>query len=136
MFSKKEESTSSPKTMNQLGSGTSIVGNIESEADIRIDGKLHGNVHTKSKLVLGLNAIIEGDVICVNGYIEGKINGNVECSDLLILSKTAFVSGDIVIKKLVVEEGAKFNGRCTMGVQVVRNTDGVETTTVKSMKQA
>lgn len=136
MFGKKEEGSSNPKSMNQLGAGTSIVGNIESDADIRIDGKLHGNVYTKGKLVLGANATIEGDATCVNGYIEGKINGKIECSDLLILAKTSFVSGDIVIKKLVVEEGAKFNGRCTMGVQVARNTDGVETTTVKSMKQA
>ena len=58
MFNKKEEGASNPKAMNQLGAGTSITGNIESDADIRIDGKLHGNLHTKGKLVLGSNAII------------------------------------------------------------------------------
>lgn len=123
VFSKKEESTSSAsKSMNQLGQGTTIVGNLQSESDIRIDGKVQGNLSTKGRLVLGVNGIIDGDVICNNGFIEGKINGKVESADLLVLAKTAFISGDIMIKKLVVEEGAKFNGRCTMGIQVSRQT--------------
>jgi cytoskeletal protein CcmA (bactofilin family) len=128
VFGKKDESTiSASKSMNQLGQGTTIVGNLQSDSDIRIDGKVQGNLSTKGRLVLGVNGVIDGDVICNNGFIEGKINGKVECIDLLVLSKTAFISGDIMIKKLVVEEGAKFNGRCTMGIQVSRqSSDNVD----------
>jgi cytoskeletal protein CcmA (bactofilin family) len=136
VFGKKEETAINPKSMNHLGPGTLITGDLKSESDIRIDGKIEGNVHTKSKLVVGSNAVIEGNVFCANGVIEGTINGNVEAGDLLILTKTAFISGDILIKKLVVEEGAKFNGRCSMGIQIVRNTANEETKSVRPIKQA
>lgn len=120
MFGKKEASPANPKAMNQLGQGTIINGEINSDADIRIDGTVKGNVISKGKIVLGATGQIDGDIRSENAYLEGRVNGKVEVADLLILSKTAFVNGDIMIKKLVVEEGAKFNGKCTMGVQINR----------------
>ena len=128
VFGKKETSTpSNPKAMNQLGQGTIINGEINSDADIRIDGIVKGNVISKGKIVLGASGQIDGDIRSENAYLEGRVNGRVEVSDLLILCKTSFINGDIVIKKLVVEEGAKFNGKCTMGIQVSRqNTDNGE----------
>jgi cytoskeletal protein CcmA (bactofilin family) len=121
MFDKKEVSAvSNPKAMNQLGQGTVINGEINSDADIRIDGMVRGNVISKGKIVLGATGVIEGDIHSENAYLEGRVSGNVEVTDLLILSKTSFVNGDISIKKLVVEEGAKFNGKCTMGTQASR----------------
>ncbi len=121
IFGKKETTAvSNPKAMNQLGQGTVIDGEINSDADIRIDGTVKGNVISKGKIVLGSTGLIDGDIRSENAYLEGRVNGKVEVADLLILSKTSFVNGDIMIKKLVVEEGAKFNGKCTMGVQVNR----------------
>ncbi|MBS1619204.1 MAG: polymer-forming cytoskeletal protein [Bacteroidetes bacterium] len=115
--------------MNQLGQGTVIEGEINSDADIRIDGRVRGNVISKGKIVLGATGQIDGDIRSENAYVEGRINGRVEVADLLILSKTSFVNGDIVIKKLVVEEGAKFNGKCTMGIQVSRQDESGYTKT-------
>jgi cytoskeletal protein CcmA (bactofilin family) len=129
MFGKAQNAPVNPKAMNQLGQGTTIEGEINSDADIRIDGRVRGNVISKGKLVLGASGVIEGDVRSENAYIEGRVNGKVEIADLLILSKTALVNGDIIIKKLVVEEGAKFNGKCTMGVQVSRQNEGDTTAT-------
>lgn len=127
MFNKREEnSASNPKSMNQLGPGTTIIGEINSDSDIRIEGTVKGNVMSKGKIVLGESGLIDGDIRSENAYLEGRINGRVEVSDLLILSKTAFINGDIVIKKLVVEEGAKFNGKCTMGVQISRHNSDEE----------
>ena len=130
MFGKKEtEGAPNPKAMNQLGRGTVINGEIISDADIRIDGTVKGNVMSKGKIVLGSSGQIDGDIRSENAYLEGRVNGKVEVADLLILSKTSFVNGDIVIKKLVVEEGAKFNGKCTMGAQLTRQNDNESTLT-------
>ena len=127
MFGKKETATAAnPKAMNQLGKGTVINGEIVSDADIRIDGTVRGNVISKGKIVLGASGQIDGDIRSENAYLEGRVNGKVEVADLLILSKTAFVNGDITMKKLVVEEGAKFIGKCNMGVQVNRQTETTE----------
>lgn len=136
MFGKNEKAPGLPKAMNQLGQGTVISGELNSDADIRIDGKVSGNVTTKGKLVLGSTGVIEGDVRCENAYIEGRINGKVESGDLLILSKTAFINGDLVIKKLVVEEGAKFNGKCTMGIQINRSAEDGATAPARTISKA
>ena len=123
MFGKPKTTPPAANSMNQFGAGTTIQGEVAAEGDIRIDGKIIGNVSTKSKLVIGASGIIEGDVYCQNGYIDGKITGKLQVEELLILSKTAQILGDISIKKLVVEEGARLNGKVSMGVQLVRNLE-------------
>ncbi len=117
MFNKNKEAEANAalRVMNQFGQGTVLNGDITTEGDIRIDGKVNGSVTSKAKTVVGATGIIEGNINCQNAYIDGRVNGSMEVSELLILSKTALVMGDIKIKKLVVEEGAKFNGRCSMG---------------------
>lgn len=130
---KAEEANAALRVMNQVGQGTAIMGDVSTEGDIRIDGKVTGSVISKSKVVVGASGLIEGNVVCQNAYIDGRVNGSVEVSELLILSKTSTVSGDIKIKKLVVEEGAKFNGKCSMGMSVARNTETMnEQTTTRS----
>ena len=124
MFNKNkaEEANSSLRVMNQLGQGTVLYGDISTEGDIRIDGTVNGSITSKAKTVIGATGIVEGDVFCQNAYVDGRVNGNIEVSELLILSKTALVTGDIRIKKLVVEEGAQFNGLCSMGTSAGRET--------------
>jgi cytoskeletal protein CcmA (bactofilin family) len=119
--SKVEEANAALRVMNQFGQGTTINGDVSTEGDVRIDGKVNGNVTSKSKTVVGTTGVIEGDILCQNAYIDGRVNGNIEVTELLILSKTALVVGNIKIKKLVVEEGAKFTGNCLMGMSVARN---------------
>lgn len=113
---KAEEANAALRVMNQFGNGTIITGDVSTEGDVRIDGKINGNVQSKSKVVVGGTGVIEGNILCQNAYVDGRVNGNIEVSELLILSKTALVVGDIKIKKFVVEEGARFNGKCTMGM--------------------
>ena len=114
------------KTMNMLGLGTIIEGNVKTEGDIRIDGKVVGNVQVNSKLAVGESGLIEGNIVCKNASIEGKIKGNLQISELVFLRKTAVIDGDIIAAKLVVEEGAKINGKCTMGV-VATNSNAAPT---------
>jgi cytoskeletal protein CcmA (bactofilin family) len=113
--SNKNTATAENFAANTIQSGTSISGEVVSEGSIRIDGKLDGSLRTKGKLVIGSSGIITGDVICENANIEGKINGKIEVSEMLILKQSAFIEGDINTKKLVVEEGAIFNGKISMG---------------------
>ena len=86
------------KAMNMLGMGTTITGDIKTEGDIRIDGKVIGKVSINSKLAVGESGIIEGDVQCKNASIEGRIKGNLHISELVFLRKcvqaifTCFIS--------------------------------------------
>ncbi|WP_281541836.1 bactofilin family protein [Maribacter aestuarii] len=117
MFSDKQK----PRSMNETGGqpnriekNTKIKGDIISEADFRIDGKLDGNVKTSGKVVIGKDGYIHGKVECVNADIEGSFNGELLVSDLLSLKSSAVIEGTVSVTKLAVEPGATFNASCTM----------------------
>ncbi|SDD70086.1 Polymer-forming protein [Pricia antarctica] len=99
---------------NRIEKNTKITGNIESEADFRIDGKLDGNVKTSGKVVIGKDGYIHGKVECVNADIEGSFNGELLVSDLLSLKSSAVIEGTVEVSKLAVEPGATFNATCSM----------------------
>ncbi|WP_394747962.1 bactofilin family protein [Spongiimicrobium salis] len=110
-----------PRTMTEIGGqpnriekNTRIKGDIISEADFRIDGKLDGNVKTSGKVVIGKGGYINGKVECVNADIEGNFNGELLVSDLLSLKATAVIEGTVSVSKLAVEPGATFNASCSM----------------------
>ena len=122
MFGKKnQEENGGFRATNQFVLGTTINGDVSTESDLRIDGKIVGNISSKSKVVIGSTGSVDGQIYCQNAYIDGRVNGDIEVSELLILSKTANITGDLKLKKLVVEEGAKFNGKCAMGTSALRN---------------
>ena len=99
---------------NRIEKNTKIKGDIVSEADFRIDGKLDGNVKTSGKVVIGKDGYIHGKVECVNADIEGSFNGELLVSDLLSLKSSAVIEGTVSVNKLAVEPGATFNASCTM----------------------
>ena len=100
---------------NRIEKNTVIKGDISSQADFRIDGKLEGNVKTSGKVVIGKDGLIKGKVECVNADIEGNFNGELYVSELLALKSSAKIEGTVNVAKLAVEPGATFNASCTMG---------------------
>ncbi|MDQ3191396.1 MAG: polymer-forming cytoskeletal protein, partial [Bacteroidota bacterium] len=58
-------------SINQIGSGTVIKGDVVSNEAIRIDGTLEGSLISKGKLVIGATGVIEGEVTCQNADIWG-----------------------------------------------------------------
>ncbi|MBK6484421.1 MAG: polymer-forming cytoskeletal protein [Chitinophagaceae bacterium] len=129
MFNSKESNPAKPITsststnqssVNIIGAGTQIEGEIKSDNDIRVDGKMKGTIHSKSKVVIGSTGIVDGDMVCENADISGKVFGKVEVSDMLFLKSTGYLEGDIITGKLVVEAGARFTGSCKMGVKEMK----------------
>ncbi len=109
-----KDSVPESSSINIIGQGTKIVGEITCTGDIRIDGELKGNLISKGKLVVGPTGIIIGDISCKNSDVSGKIQGKMIISELLSLKATAKINGDIVTSKLAVEPGAYFTGTCNM----------------------
>jgi len=116
---KQEETRSSSNSINVIGVGTSIEGNVKSNGDVRIDGTLTGSVETASKLVLGNSGKIIGNVKAKSADISGTIEGDLSVGEILFLKSSSKVHGDIRTDKLVVESGSEFNGKCEMGKQTI-----------------
>jgi cytoskeletal protein CcmA (bactofilin family) len=102
-----------------IGAGTLITGDITSSADIRIDGTLNGNVNAESKILIGSNGVVNGNISGNNADVAGAVYGTVQVSELLNLRGNASVRGDVYAGKLQVEPTVTFNGQCHMGANVV-----------------
>jgi cytoskeletal protein CcmA (bactofilin family) len=109
-----------------VGKGSVMEGNIETFGNLRIEGKVIGNIKTKSKVAIGDSAYIDGTILAQNAEIAGEVKGLVEVSEILVLKSTALIHGDIVTNKLIIEAGATFNGVCKMGAIIKEINIGAE----------
>lgn len=120
MFNKNEEKKSvvdMANSSNVISKETRITGDIQAQGNIRIEGTVDGMIQSKSKIAVGESALVKGNLTAVEAEIAGKVEGEVICSDTLYLKSTALIIGNIFTKKLVVENGAVFNGKCQMNSQ-------------------
>jgi cytoskeletal protein CcmA (bactofilin family) len=102
-------------SVNLIGGGTKITGDITSAGDVRIDGHLAGNIVIAGKFVLGPNGFVEGNISSTNADLSGEVKGKVNVSETLSLKSSARINGDIIAGKLAIDPGALFTGTCTMG---------------------
>lgn len=128
MFNKNSDAgktDSGTSSINLIGAGTVVNGDIKSNGDIRIDGSVVGNIVSKAKVVVGATGSIEGNVTSQHADVSGSIRGKVTVNELLFLKSSANIQGDIITGKLVVEVGATFTGTCNMGPMIkdMRNSE-------------
>ena len=105
--------------INSLGQGTKLVGDLNAQNDMRIDGTLEGNLSCAGKLILGPKGLITGQIDCQNAVIEGSIDGIIRVKELLQVKESANITGEITTSKLLVQPGAIFNVKCSMGGQKI-----------------
>lgn len=121
MFNNKQEKMTAEEISNSsniIGKGTYVEGNLESFGNIRVEGRVKGNIKSKSKVALGKSSKVEGNILAQNAELAGEVVGTLEVSDMLILKPSAVINGDIITNKLLVESGCVFNGSCKMGVTI------------------
>jgi len=99
---------------NVIAKNTTIIGDIKSDGDFRIDGTLEGSLKTDGRVIIGSDGFIKGKVEATNADIEGKFSGELLVSNTLTIKATADISGEVIIGKLSIEPGASFNGTCAM----------------------
>jgi cytoskeletal protein CcmA (bactofilin family) len=100
--------------LSLIGAGTVVEGKIKAEGNIRIDGKLVGDLVTKANAAVGIAGAVEGTVTAKNITLAGKVSGNLTASEKLVLEGKSVMKGDIRAARLVVDEGASFDGQCAM----------------------
>lgn len=102
------------KELNIIGAGTVIEGKLRCQGSVRIDGKLTGEISCAENVAVGPTGEVEGIVTAKNITIGGKIKGTVTASEKLVFEGNAVVRGDIRSSKLIIDEGALLDGKCTM----------------------
>ncbi|WP_319582419.1 polymer-forming cytoskeletal protein [uncultured Pseudodesulfovibrio sp.] len=98
-----------------LGAGTNYHGKLHFQGAVRIDGNFQGEVVSEGTLVIGQDAVVDGQVKVGQLVLSGRIKGEVEAKNKVVLHKTANLQGNIRTPVLVVEEGAVLEGQLVMG---------------------
>lgn len=100
--------------LNFIGKGTYVEGQIIAESNLRVDGKVKGQVKTKNMLTIGESGEIEGEVEAKDAIIGGIVRGKIKVENKLELESKAEVHGEIRTKILIIEQGAVFHGTSLM----------------------
>jgi len=111
MFLKSNKNT--PKIETVIGSETELEGNVHTKQSLRVDGKVKGEVKAIS-VIIGEFGIVTGDVTATNVTVAGKVKGNITARESIELLPKAQILGDIRTTKLVISDGACFEGNCQM----------------------
>ena len=101
--------------LNIFGKGTVVEGDVTTQSSIRIDGKLKGKLVCKHTLTIGPGGMIEGEVEAENAIVGGVVKGKLIVKQKLVLESGSSLTGELKASKLIIDEGAVFDGTSSMG---------------------
>ncbi len=108
-------------TQSVIDSWLTITGTLESEGDVRVEGKIRGDIRC-NHLVVGREATVSGDIIAEEAVVRGRVKGSIR-ANRVILQDSACVESDIYHKTLSVDEGACFDGQSCHRLQPFQDTE-------------
>ncbi len=98
-----------------LDAGSHMTGELKFEDTFRIDGRFTGKVFSGGDLIVGEHGEVDGEVEVSRVHVSGTVRGTVRAPERLDVAATGKILADISTPKLTIEEGAYFEGRCSMG---------------------
>ena len=104
----RREPTANEAARSCIGSGMSIVGNIECNGPAQVFGRIKGELRA-SDLLIGDGAQIEGSVIAQDVTVCGRVKGTIRAVRVKLQNGGA-VEGDIFHKSLSIDENSQFEG--------------------------
>lgn len=108
------ESRSMGKVDSIIGPDASLRGNYNSKNSVHVDGEIYGNLTCEEGIIVGEKGMIRGNLVGRTILIGGKVKGNITATERMELQATAQVTGDLTAPRLLIEEGAMFEGNCQM----------------------
>jgi cytoskeletal protein CcmA (bactofilin family) len=100
--------------LNLIAAGTVFEGKIRTPGSLRIDGRLVGDIMATQNVSIGSTGDVTGNISAKNITIGGKVSGSVVAQEKLVFETKAVMRGDIRASKLVINEGALYDGQCVM----------------------
>ncbi|HEU5259990.1 MAG TPA: polymer-forming cytoskeletal protein [Gemmatimonadales bacterium] len=93
-----------------VGKDMSIVGDLETDGVVRIEGRIRGTIRAGSQVLIGQGAHVEGDVHTREAVVAGEVVGSIQAAERVELQATASVTGNISTPRIAVLEGGRVSG--------------------------
>ena len=97
-------------TLSIIAGGMRVIGDIETEGVIKIEGRVEGSIRAGRQVLIGRQGEVKGDITTREAVIGGKVQGTVSASERLEVQATSTIVGDINTKSIAVAEGGRING--------------------------
>lgn len=114
-FKNGDDSSKMTNELNLIGVGTYVEGTVETKGSLRIDGRVKGAVKTGETLTIGGKGEVSGEIQARMAVVGGKVEGDIRVEEKLVLESNSVLIGNLKAKKLVIDEGALFQGKSDMG---------------------
>ncbi|HET7469442.1 MAG TPA: polymer-forming cytoskeletal protein [Gemmatimonadales bacterium] len=97
-----------------IASDMTVVGDLETEGVVRIEGRVKGTVRVGSQVLVAAGAVIEGDLHTQEAVVAGQVSGAIMARERVELQASAIVAGDIHTPRIAIVEGARVTGEVKM----------------------
>ena len=95
-----------------IGADVEIDGSVNLKEGIIIYGQIHGDVITDGPVRIAKHGLVDGNVTGLDIRVGGTVLGNINSKGQVILGENCVLKGDIIYRKLLIEDGAQFEGKC------------------------
>ncbi len=97
-----------------IGCEAYFQGTLTAKGSLRVDGRVDGSIVDARIVTVGHTGKIKGDISCEVCSVSGDVTGNIAAMDHIEVLSGAKLTGDLRAPKILIEEGAVFNGNCSM----------------------
>ena len=106
-----------------IGTGTTFEGTFRSEHSIRIRGSVQGEVESRQRVYVEPEARVNAKIIAEEIMVDGEVNGELACPGRVEITPSGRVTGEITAGRLIMQEGAYFEGHLKMTARGARAED-------------
>jgi len=99
-----------------VGFDSHLSGNINTESSIRLEGSFSGEINSQGVVYVGNNSVIKANINALKVIVSGEVHGDIEVIESIDIMSSGKVVGNISGKKLVIDEGAIFQGKVNMDI--------------------
>lgn len=97
-----------------IGVGSSFRGTLMIEGTLLVDGDFEGDILNCARIVVGPYGHVQADVHVREAIVAGVFDGGIHAEERILLMSGARVKGDLTASAVMIDEGVRFSGRCTM----------------------
>lgn len=118
-----------------IAEGITVEGKITGNRSVGIDGNFEGELDISSRVVIGESGELRGNISAEDVEVSGKVKGNIIADNFMEAKPTGQIIGDIEATRLVIADGALFEGNITMNRKKKTKTEAASALTVEDISE-
>lgn len=99
----------------RIGKGSRVSGKLVFEGSVRVYGEVEGEIVAGETVIVRRGGRVNAKIEARELVIEGNVTAEVRATGRVEIGVTGSFTGSIVTPCIVIHEGARFEGNCSMG---------------------